>query len=159
MARPTKYDESYPKTALKLALTGFTDEQMADFFEINKDTLYEWRKKYPKFSDSIKSGKEVADSNVASSLYQRALGQTKKIQKAFKLKTTKNGEGSEERIEVAEEEVYIPPDTTAQIFWLKNRQPKAWRDKQETEISGSINTPFTDSQVDKIIAELSKDEV
>src|SRR5690348_4908061 len=130
--RPTKYDPSYhPKTAIKLALTGFTNDQMADFFEVNVDTIHEWRKKHPEFSDAIKSGKDVADSNVASSLYQRALGQTKKIQKAIKLKKTVNGEGSEERVEMVEEEIYIPPDTTAQIFWLKNRQPKIWCDKKE----------------------------
>ena len=139
VGRPTKYDEAvHPKTAIKLALTGFTDEQMAAFFEVNTDTIYEWKKKYPKFSEAIKSGKEVADSNIASSLYQRALGQTKKIQKAIKLKKTINGQGSEERVEMVEEEIYIPPDTTAQIFWLKNRQPKTWREKTETEHSGEL---------------------
>lgn len=139
VGRPTKYDEIiHPKTAIKLALTGFTDEQMAAFFEVNTDTIYEWKKKYPKFSEAIKSGKEVADSNVASSLYQRALGQTKRIQKAIKLKTTVNGQGSTEKIQMVEEEIYIPPDTTAQIFWLKNRQPKAWRDK--VEIDSKVTT-------------------
>lgn len=154
IGRPVKYDEDYhPKIALKLALTGFIDEQMADFFEIATSTYYEWLKKYPAFSESIKSGKIVADSNIASSLYTKALGQTKKVQKAIKLKETKTGIGSTERVEMVEEEIYIPPDTTAQIFWLKNRQPKAWRDKVESDVTikGSISP-------DKWLQQMSDDE-
>lgn len=28
---------------------------------------------------------------------------------------------------------YLPPDTTACIFWLKNRKPAEWREKSEVE--------------------------
>jgi len=142
IGRPTKYNEDYhPKTALKLSLAGFTDDQMADFFEINPDTLYEWKKRYPAFSEALKNGKAVADANVASTLYQRAMGTTKKIKKAIKIREQKNGEGMVEKIEHVEDEIYIPPDVTAIIFWLKNRQPRIWRDRveQETTIKGSIS--------------------
>ena len=46
------------------------------------------------------------------------------------------------------------PDTTAQIFWLKNRKPQEWRDKQETEISGHIRT----DKLDSILTQLSDDD-
>ena len=35
---------------------------------------------------------------------------------------------------------HIPPDVTAQIFWLKNRDPERWRDKQEIQHSGEIKS-------------------
>jgi transposase-like protein len=31
-------------------------------------------------------------------------------------------------------------DTTALIFWLKNRRPQDWRDKRETQLSGNVQT-------------------
>ena len=55
----------------------------------------------------------------------------KPIKVCVKKKITGKGETSEEHIEYADVEEYIPPDTTAQIFWLKNRRPDRWRDKRD----------------------------
>lgn len=132
--RPTKYDKiNTPKLAYAMALAGRTDDQIAEFLEINRDTLYDWKKKYPEFSDALKSGKEEPDDQVERSLFERATGYVNK--NAVKIFMPAN----------APEPVYAPyeehvaPDVTAQIFWLKNRRPDRWRDKQEVEHKGGIS--------------------
>lgn len=136
VGRPSKYDKDYhPKKVVGYCLLGLTDEQIAGVFDIAVSTLYEWKKEYPEFSEAIKSGKEEADVKIAASLYKRALGGKEKVQKAFKLRETINGVGSKERIEVVEEEIFIPSDTGAAIFWLKNRHPDQWRDKKEVDVN------------------------
>lgn len=129
MARPTKYQKAYAEQARKLCLLGYTDDQLADFFEVAVSTIQKWKLDHPEFSDSIKKGKAIADGDVVDSLYQRAMGY----------------EHPEDDIRAVEGKIVItpttkhyPPDTTAAIFWLKNRQKAQWRDKQEIEQSGSI---------------------
>lgn len=135
VGRPTKYKEEYNELAYKLCLLGHTDEELAQFFEVHVSTIHQWKLDYPDFSDSIKNGKEFADVEIVQSLYNRARGMTLK-------KQVVKGEGA-----IVEVEDEIPPDTTAMIFWLKNRQPKKWRDKQVQEHEGEItviNTPLSD---------------
>ena len=149
---PTKYNEAYNEQAYKLCLLGATDATLADFFEVHVDTIYEWKNVYPIFSESIKKGKYSADSSIAQSLYDRAKGCRITKQSAIKLTTKEpvlnaNGEPTRsmkqtEKIEIVDLEEDVPPDTTAAIFWLKNRQPKEWRDKQIVEHEGSIDNRF-----------------
>ena len=73
MARPTKYQEAYAEQARKLCLLGYTDAELADFFEVSESTINKWKLDYPKFSESIKKGKAVADAEVSDRLYQRAM--------------------------------------------------------------------------------------
>lgn len=124
VGRPTKYREEYNDLAYKYCLLGATDEKLAEFFEVNPDTIHEWKKVYPKFSESIKKGKTVADSEVAHALYHRAKGY----------------EHPEVDIKMFQGEIiktdlikHYPPDTAAAMIWLKNRQPELWKDKQEID--------------------------
>ena len=119
--RKSEYREEYAEQALKLCLLGATDKEIAEFFSVSEQTLNSWKKKFPQFLESLKKGKAVADANVASRLYSRAIG--------YDAKATKfaTNEGRITDIE------HYPPDTTAAIFWLKNRQPAKWRDKKEVE--------------------------
>lgn len=98
-------------------------------------TFKEYLNRFPSIRAALKRGKAPVDYEVENALYKRATGYTVKLKKPIKVKTTKRvtgkGEVTEERIEYADEEQYIPPDTTAQIFWLKNRRPDKWRDKRE----------------------------
>ena len=98
-------------------------------------TFKEYLNRFPSIRAALKRGKAPVDYEVENALYKRATGYTVKIKKPIKVKTTKRvtgkGEVTEERIEYADEEQYIPPDTTAQIFWLKNRRPDKWRDKRD----------------------------
>lgn len=121
-----------PEGLLKLeawARDGLTDEQIAKNVGINPATLYDWKKKYPKISESLKKGKEVVDIQVENALLKRALGYSYK-----EIKTEETAEGQKVTITTKE----VTPDTTAQIFWLKNRKPDRWRDKQDVEHSGQI---------------------
>lgn len=101
---------------------------------ISRETLNQWEKKYADISDALKKGKEVVDRLVENALLKRATGEVRTLRKPIKVKEVlyENGKRLAERehIEYANEEVYIPPDTTAQIFWLKNRKPVDWRDKR-----------------------------
>lgn len=129
--RPTKYKEELNETVYKLCLLGLTDNELADFLEIDVSTLNRWKLEYPNFKESIKSGKEIADSKVVAKLYERAIGYEHDEDKIF----NNNGEPL-----VVPTKKHYPPDPTAAIFWLKNRQPSKWRDKQEQEISVGQNT-------------------
>ena len=117
------------------ARDGLTDEQIAHNMGCAYSTFREWLKRFPALSAALKKGKAPVDYEVENALYKRATGYTVKLKKPIKVKTTKRvtgkGEVTEERIEYADEEQYIPPDTTAQIFWLKNRRPDKWRDKRD----------------------------
>ncbi len=146
--RPTKYKEEYNEQVLKLSLLGATDVEMADFFDISKSTFNEWKKKYPKFSDSIKKGKDEADIAIVASLFQKAKGFTKKVKKAVKLRESETGVGSKEKVVMVDEEQYYAPDTTAIIFWLKNRQPDKWRDKKE--LKADVTNTSVDIDEDKL---------
>lgn len=131
MARPSKYDAKFPEQARKLCLIGATDLEIADFFDVNVATLYRWKNEHPEFREALKEAKAEADKRVEESLYHRALGYSHDAEKVF------NYQGEIVRAPYRE---HYPPDTTAAIFWLKNRQPERWRDKQEVEHAGTIET-------------------
>ena len=119
------------------ARDGLTDEQLAEKMQITCSTLYEWKKKYSEFSEALKKGKEVVDIQVENALLKRALGYeyvedalevygaTKKTKQTIK---------------------HMAPDTTAAIFWLKNRRPDKFRDKQPYTINEQrTNDPLTEA--------------
>lgn len=126
--RPSKYKPEYAEQAYKLCLLGAKDKEIADFFGVDEATINRWKDRYPEFCESLKAGKEDADAKVAQSLYHRAIGyeHPEIITATFKGKIT-------DTMEVVK---HYPPDPTAAIFWLKNRQSAKWRDRQEIEHSG-----------------------
>ena len=131
--RPTKYKEEYCEQAYKLCLLGATDAKLADFFVVNEDTINKWKIDYPQFSESLKRGKDDADAVIAQSLFHRAKGYSHPEDKIF------NDDGSAMVVPTTK---HYPPDTTACIFWLKNRQKDKWRDKTESEITGANGADF-----------------
>lgn len=106
------------------ARNGLTDEQMANNIGINVATLYTWKKKYNEINDALKRGKEVVDIEVENSLLKAAKGYFVDEEKTYISEV--NGVVTK-RKEITKK--YIAPNTTAQIFWLKNRKPVEWRDK------------------------------
>lgn len=156
IGRPTTYKESYKDQAEKLCKLGLTDKEMADIFGCSESTLNLWKIEHPDFSESIKRGKELADANVAERLYQRAMG-FEHDSEEIKVVSNGGGEGSEV-VKVPIRKIY-PPDTTAAIFWLKNRQKKKWRDKTETDVTSQgekIVSPLSDSQFKTLLKELNE---
>lgn len=131
MARPTKYQDSYAAQALKLCRLGATDKELADFFGVAESTVNKWKDDHPEFSESLKEGKGLADAEVADKLFKRATGYE---HNAVKIVANANT-GQEHIVNYTER---YPPDTTAAIFWLKNRRPDLWRDKTEQQLSGQV---------------------
>lgn len=127
VGRPSTYRDEYAEQAYKLCLMGATDEDLANFFGVAEQTLYNWRAKHPDFLDSIMRGKDIADAEVAEKLFHRAKGYSHNAVKIF------NDQGSPMVVDYVE---HYPPDTQAASLWLRNRQPKKWRDKQSLEHTG-----------------------
>lgn len=131
----SKYEQWIePEGLLKIegwARDGLTEEQIAENMGIARSTLGEWKKKYPDISDTLKRGKDVIDRQVENSLLKRALGyEYEEVKRVYEGETLK-----EETIT----KKIVVPDTTAQIFWLKNRKPDKWRDKPEVMKSGDTS--------------------
>jgi hypothetical protein len=133
MARPSKYKPEFVAQAEKLCKLGATDLEIADFFEIDVRTLHRWKAEHDEFCHALKAGKAQADERVERSLFSRANGY----------------EHDEVDIRVVGGEIiqtpirkFYPPDTTACIFWLKNRKPAEWRDKVDQTVSGPDGGPI-----------------
>jgi hypothetical protein len=134
--RPTKYKKEFVEQAYKLCALGATDIEVADFFKVCEDTVNNWKHEHDEFFVSIKKGKDKFDSEkIEGALKHRALGY----------------DHPEVKINVVDHAIvktavtkHYPPETTALIFWLKNRNPERWRDKQEidhTTKGESMNRP------------------
>lgn len=108
------------------ARDGLTNEQIAKNVGINPKTLYDWMNKKDAIREALKKGKEIVDFEVENALYKRALGYTITINEQ---KLDKDG-----FVHDLKRDVHIPGDTVAQIFWLKNRKTKQWKDKIETSV-------------------------
>jgi len=145
--RPTKYRAEFCARAYRLCLLGLTDKELAECFGVNEETLITWKAKYPKFAKSISSGKIDADAEVAEKTFHRAKGYSHKAVKIFM------PAGAKKPVYAPFVEHY-PPDTQAASLWLRNRQPKLWRDKQELEHSGAvaIDDPATRERRAAIVA-------
>lgn len=133
--RPTKFDESQLPFLKYLFEEGKTDQQIADIIGVTKQTVCNWKRAHPDFFDSLKDWKKLADEKVERSLYEKATGYSATETKVF---CTKNGV-----IKTHEVEKHFAPDTTAQIFWLKNRQPDKWRDKREVDLGNKDDETFS----------------
>ena len=118
------------------ARDGLVNEQIAQQIGIHPSTLYDWQNKYPEIAEALKQGKEVVDRQVESALLKRALGYE---YEEVKMIATESGG---KRVEKTRKQVL--PDVGAQIFWLKNRKPKEWRDRQEVEHSGDLGVVIVD---------------
>lgn len=123
------YRPQFVRVAYKFFLLGATVEQLADVLCVDSRTVYRWAKDHPAFDMAMRGGREMADANVASRLYARAMGYSHE----------------EEEIKVVEGQVvrvptvkHYPPDPGAAIFWLKNRQPELWKERVEVKEQPTI---------------------
>lgn len=135
--RPPAFKEEHARQAEKLAELGATDQEIADFFNIDVRTVYRWKHDHPEFCQALKTGKDVADERVERSLYQRAIGYEQEEVKIFM------PAGAEVPV-YAPFRAKIAPDVTAAIFWLKNRRRDDWRDKQEHDLNHGVQDTLAD---------------
>lgn len=122
------------------ARNGLTIEQIANNLGISKVTFYKYMDEHIELSEHLKKGKEVIDIEVENALLKRALGYkyNEVTQENILNKETEEYELQVTKVVTKE----VQPDTTAQIFWLKNRKPSEWRDRKEIDHSGNINNPY-----------------
>lgn len=130
MGRRSGYDPAFAEVAERMAKAGATDREIATAIGCAPSTFYLWRHKYPEFSESLKIGKVTADERVVSALFHRAVGYTFDAVKVFQHR------GEPVVVPYVE---HIPPDVTAAIFWLKNRQPAEWQEKCTAELHTNID--------------------
>lgn len=142
-----KYDkDTFPRLAEGLARDGANDKDIAIRLGISEGTFYTYTKKYAEFRDAIKEGRKPINYEIENKLLQRARGY-----KYTEVHVTKrNGKIIEEK-EVTKE---IPPDNASIFFFLKNKLPSKWRDKQvvghelealsDADLTKVINSLFTD---------------
>lgn len=128
--RPTKFNDAIREKIASLAEKGKTVEQIAEIIGVTPRTIYNWQGKHPDLFHALKEAKQVADDLVEASLFARAVGYSHPEVKVFC-----------DKGEITEHEVvkHYPPDVTAAIFWLKNRQPELWREKQPGEDDHTVN--------------------
>ncbi len=127
VGRPSKLAPDIIKQARKLCERGFTDQEIADFFEVDRSTIYRWKHDSAEFCDALRLGKEAPDDRVTRSLFASAIGY----------------EHNEIDIRVVNGEIvqtpirkFYPPNAVACIYWLKNRRPDLWRDKAPENTGG-----------------------
>ena len=126
MARPEKWDASFPHIAERAAQLGATDREIAEMLGVSERTLNYWKKDHPELVAALKVGKDAADDRVEQSLYRKAVGYS------FDSVKYHSYEGCVSETPCVE---HVPPSDTAAIFWLKNRRGAQWRDKSEVEHS------------------------
>lgn len=132
MARPNKYATHVAPRFGEIAdwvRNGATDGEVAVRLGISVDSLYTYKRKFSEFSDILKETKEFVDAEVENALLRRALGYEYE-----EVTRERNLDGNIVVTKVVTKQVV--PDTTAQIFWLKNRRPKQFRDKPEAQGGG-----------------------
>lgn len=127
--RPSKYQDQFAKQAAKLCRLGATDDDLAEFFEVDVRTIQRWRNTHDEFCRAIKEAKAHADAQVERALFLRAIGYSHPDDKIF------NNDGEPMIVPTTK---HYPPDTAAAFIWLKNRRPDQWRDKSEVHAKQTI---------------------
>jgi len=144
--RPSKYRPEFVEQAERLCREkGYTDVQLAAKFHIGTTQLYVWKREYPKFAEAIKRGKEGFDSNVVeNSLLKRAAGYE------YDEITTVRGKVVKVITKL------MAPDITACVLWLKNRNPRRWRDAQHQVVGTEPPREFTIEEIKEDIRKLEE---
>ena len=140
--RPTLYKPEYAVQVYKLCLLGATDAELADFFCVTEQTINNWKEAHEEFFESTRRGKLLADAEVADSLYQRAKGYSH---------DDTHFTAYEGVVTATDTVKHYPPDTQAASLWLRNRQPKKWRDSKEIvveEKGGAKLKAWTADEID-----------
>lgn len=137
--RPSKKNAFNTRTLNRLAdvySEGYTDKELASLLSLTEQTVNNYKKLFPQFFESIKTGKAIANGKVESGLYQRAIGYS-----FPSVHILRNGE----KIPVIK---HVPPDPAAAKFWLTNRERERWQEKIDHEVKGSVNIKINYSKGD-----------
>ena len=136
--RPTDYKPEFAQEALEQCEAGATDQELADYFGVSVRSLYRWKNTQAEFRHALKTAKDSADDRVERSLYEKA---TSYERDEVDIRVV-NGDIVQTGIRK-----FYPPDTTAAIFWLKNRRAESWRESKAVELTGANGGPVEVRQV------------
>lgn len=142
-----KYDRWLTEEGL-LKITGWArdgliDKQIAHNMGVSYTSLREWKNQFPAIAEALRKGKEVVDREVENALFKSAIGYTQTIRKPVKVRDVEYDPEAGRKVReverwvAVEEEILVPPQVTAQIFWLKNRKPDQWREKNDLTLTPS----------------------
>ena len=134
-----KYTKEVVETLAKHIKKGSTITSACDAVGISKQTFYDWKKNKADFSDAIKKAQSVADKKVENALFKTAVGYTV-TEKEYRSMQMRGFETEKKLVKTVKKKVL--PNVTAQIFWLKNRNPEEWKDKQDIEHSGEVGVKY-----------------
>lgn len=141
-------NESVIKRAYKLSLLGLMDKDLADAFDVDWRTIALWKANNEGFAQAVKEGRADASARVAEAIFTRAVGFTKTVQEV------KNSGG---QATVVEYEKYFPPNITAGMYWLNNRDKERWGNTKKLEVGGTIKhqgvLPYEDMDLSKLSTE------
>jgi len=144
--KPSKFNDELKELMLDLYEKGATDQEVADQVGVSRRTICRWKAMSPDFNRKSAEAKDVADDLVEASLFDKATGYSHPEEKHFMYK------GEVVRVETVK---HYPPDTVAAIFWLKNRRPEVWREKQKGEDDMTVRvTKMSDDELNARLAEL-----
>jgi hypothetical protein len=147
----SKFNDKVRETFLRLIKEGKTEDEIASIVGVCRRTLNNWKGEHPELLYAVREARMAADELVEISLYRRALGYSHPEEKIIQ---TRDG-----GIDHAVITKHYPPDTTAAMFWLRNRQPKRWKEKTEGDVTVNNNVStgsLTDEQLDAKIAAMLK---
>lgn len=144
MAKKSKWEELDIETRLpeieQMARDGYRDEDICKTLGVSRQTFYIWKQKYEDFAEALRKGKAVVDAEIENKLLDNARGYTfwEETQELVKEMNKETGRVEEVLKTVKRVKKHIKGDTVAQIFWLKNRMPNEWRDKNHLQLSGGV---------------------
>ena len=143
--RKTKYDTNvapFLHEIGQMARNGATEEEIAKKLSVAYSTFREYKRKYKALADALKTNKELADLEIEAALFNKGKGFKTIVKKPIKVKESyydaRGKKVEKEKVIHVEEEHYVPPDTVAMMFWLKNRKPEDWNDKQHLEVNSQV---------------------
>ncbi len=146
--RKTVYDPAFAEIARKACEAGFTDRELALCLRVSEVTVNKWKLEHVEFCLAIATGKEAPDNRVERSFYHRAVGYSYDAVKILK--------GDDGKPMMVPYQEHVPPDTTACIFWLKNRRKEQWRDRHE--VTGADGRPLVEA-IDAAIERMNDKEL
>lgn len=167
MAR-NKYEELDIETRLpeieQMARDGYRDEDVAKKLGVTRQTIAAWKGKYEDFAEALRKGKDVVDAEIENKLLDNARGYTywEETQELVDERDAVTGRMVKVMKTIKRVKKHVKGDTTAQIFWLKNRKPDQWRDKQHIAHEGQIGVTnldyMSDEELEKALKEFKGDE-
>ena len=108
-------------------MKGRTNEEMCELLGISPDSWYTYVKDHDELNIIVSAGKALVDNQVENAVLKLALGFEYE-----EIKTTiEEDHNGKKRTRIEKTKKYMPPNPTAQAFWLKNRKKEEWGDRKE----------------------------